>query len=233
MKIAIVDDNARDAAALGGCMERFRDTEAEPLEIFVFSDSLDFAEFPPDGFDAVFLDIEMPHLSGMELAKRLRKEGSDCCIAFVTNQPQYALQGYEVEAVSYLIKPVKYAGVATALKRVKQRLAARRREVNVVINTRQELKVLPSSEILYVEAEKHNLLWHTAGGEIFRTRDSMKAAEEKLAEADFCRCNSGYLVNLRRVDCIRGNTVFVGGEELLISRHKKKEFTERYTRNAR
>ncbi len=234
MKIAIVDDNQRDAAVLKELLLRFGVLEKTEISAEIFTDSLDFADSFVGEYDAVFLDIEMPYLNGLELARRIRKTGSDCSIVFETDQVQYAVQGYDVEALAYLLKPLRYQAVAQALRRIDERLRRRRKlEVNIVVNTRQEIKVLPSSEILYIEVESHNLLYHTVSGIVYRTRESMKALEAKLADVDFCRCNSGYLVNLRHVDCIRNNFVRIGSEELLISRHKKKEFIGRYTRNAR
>ncbi len=234
VRIALVDDNKKDLAA----MQKYLDTARESggYDEFTFdpySDSMEFIENFNGRYDIVFLDIEMPLLDGMEVAKRLRRIGSDCCIIFITNMPQYAVQGYEVEALAYLIKPVRFFHFSQVLKRAMERVKKRHSEdKSIVINTRQEVKVVPSSTIRYIEVESHNLIFHTVEGE-FRTRASLKTVEEQLQGMDFCRCNSCYLVNLRYVDSVVGNAVRIAGDELLISRHKKKEFVEMYMKYTR
>lgn len=234
IKVALVDDNKRDLSVMQAYLAKAKENEYPDLSVDSYTDSLEFFDNFQGRYDIVFLDIEMPLLDGMELARKLRKIGSDCCIIFITNMPQYALQGYEVEAIAYLIKPVKYFNFSQILKKAVERTKTRREgDASVVINTRQEVKVLPSSTILYVEVENHNLVFHTTDGGEYRTRESLKAVEEQLAGMNFCRCNNCYLVNLRYVDSVVGSTVKVGGADLLMSRHKKKEFVEKYMKYTR
>lgn len=234
VRIAIVDDNKKDLATMQKYLQTAQEGgEYDAFTFDAFDDSMEFIEAYDGKYDVVFLDIEMPHLDGMELAKRLRRMGSECCIIFITNMPQYAVQGYEVEALAYLVKPVRFFHFSQVLKRALDRVKKHNTEdKSIVINTRQEVKIVPSSSIRYIEVEAHNLVFHTADGE-FRTRASLKAIEEQLAGMNFCRCNSCYLVNLRYVDSVVGNTVRLGGDELLMSRHKKKEFVERYMKYTR
>ncbi len=234
ISIALVDDNKKDLAIMQNYLSTAKESGAFDFTVDSYTDSLEFIENYKGNYDVVFLDIEMPHLDGMELARKLRRTGSECCIIFITNMPQYAVQGYEVDAIAYLIKPVRYFNFTQVLKKSIERVKKRREEdVSIVINTRQEVKVLPSSTILYVEVESHNLVFHTTDGGELRTRDSLKALEERLVGMNFCRCNSCYLVNLRYVDSVVGNIVRVGGVELLMSRHKKKEFVEKYMKYTR
>lgn len=234
IRIALVDDNKRDLAVMQNYLRTALESGAYEFTFDAFSDSMEFIESFNGKYDIVFLDIEMPLLDGMELAKRLRRMGSDCCIIFITNMPQYAVQGYEVEAIAYLIKPVRYFNFTQVLKKCVDRVNNRRgADVSIVINTRQEVKVVPSSTIRYIEVESHNLVFHTTDGGELRTRDSLKSLEERLSGMNFCRCNSCYLVNLRYVDSVVGNIVRVGGDELLMSRHKKKEFVEKYMKYTR
>ena len=235
IRIALVDDNKKDLAL----MQKYLQTAGESgnYDAFAFdcfSDGMEFIETYDGKYDVVFLDIEMPHLDGMELAKRLRRMGSDCCIIFITNMPQYAVQGYEVEALAYLIKPVRFFHFSQVLKKALDRVKKQRSEDrSIVLKTPQEVKVVASSSIRYIEVEGHNLIFHMAGGEDLCTRASLKALEEQLVGMNFCRCNSCYLVNLRYVDSVVGNAVRVGEDELLMSRHKKKEFVEQYMKYTR
>ncbi len=234
IRIALVDDNKKDLSV----MQKYLQTAAESgsyaeFTVETFTDSMEFVEVYDGKYDILFLDIEMPHLDGMELAKRLRRIGSDCCIIFITNMPQYAVQGYEVEALAYLIKPVRFFHFSQVLKKAFERVKKRNAEdKSIVINSRQEVKVVSSSSIRYIEVESHNLIFHTTDGDL-RTRASLKAVEQQLEGMSFCRCNSCYLVNLRYVDSIVGGVVRVGEDELLMSRHKKKEFVEQYMKYTR
>ncbi len=233
VRIALVDDNRKDLAVMQKYLRDALDGGDYEFTYDSFTDSMAFIEEYDGKYDILFLDIEMPHLDGMELARRIRRTGSDCCIIFITNMPQYAVQGYEVDALAYLIKPVRFFHFSQVLKKAVDRVNKRRKEDrNIVINTRQEVKVVPSSTIRYIEVESHNLVFHTADGE-FRTRASLKTLEQQLEGMNFCRCNSCYLVNLRFVDSIVGNTVRVGRDELLMSRNRKKEFLERYMKYTR
>ncbi len=234
IRIALVDDNKKDLAVMQKYLQTAQESGGyEEFTFDSFTNSMEFIEAYHGKYDIIFLDIEMPLLDGMEVAKRLRRMGSDSCIVFITNMPQYAVQGYEVEALAYLIKPVRFFHFSQLLKRAIDRMKKRRTEErSIVINTRQEVKVVPSSTIRYIEVESHNLVFHTTEGE-FRTRASLKAIEEQLGGMSFCRCNSCYLVNLRYVDSVVGTTVRVGGDELLMSRHKKKEFVEQYMKYTR
>lgn len=235
IRIALVDDNKKDLALMQKYLETARESGSyEEFSFDSFTDSLEFIEAYNGKYDAVFLDIEMPLLDGMELARRIRRMGSDCPIVFITNMPQYAVQGYEVEALAYLVKPVRFFHFSQTLKKVLDRVRKLHTEDrSIVINTRQEVKVVSSSSVRYIEVESHNLVLHMAEGEDLRTRASLKTLEEQLAGMNFCRCNSCYLVNLRYVDSIIGNTVRMGADELLMSRHKKKEFVEQYMKYTR
>ncbi len=233
IRIALVDDNQRDLAVMQKYLQTAQDSGNYEFTYDSFSDSMEFIETYDGRYDIVFLDIEMPHLDGMELARRLRRMGSECCIIFITNMPQYAVQGYEVEALAYLIKPVRFFNFSQVLKKAVDRVNKRKtEEKSIVINARGEVKVVSSSSIRYIEVEGHNLVFHTTDGEL-RTRASLKALVEQLDGMNFCRCNSCYLVNLRYVDSVAGNIVRIGQDELLISRHKKKEFVEQYMKYTR
>lgn len=234
VKIAVVDDNKKDANVILEYIDSVKAAGLHDICVENYDDSLQFVEKFDGSYDIVFLDIEMPFLDGMNLARKLREMGSECIIVFITNMPQYALQGYEVDAIAYLIKPVKYFNFCQILKKAVQKANQRKTEdASIVVNTRQECKVLQASAIQYIEVENHNLVIHMKDGTQSVMRTSLKTIEEQLEHLHFARCNNCYLVNLRYVASIVGNTVRVGGDELLISRHKKKDFVESYMRYTR
>lgn len=228
MHAAIVDDIQRDAKQLERYFVRYGEEAGVPMELDLFSNGVDFLEQYQPVYDLVVLDIDMPGLSGVDTARRLRKRGDSVVLMFVTNMPQYALAGYEVEAVDYVLKPVAYQDFALKLRKA-QRYIQRNRDIQIALRTSDGAVAVAVSEILYVESSLHYLTYHLLDREI-RVRASMGQAEELLPPQQFARCNSGYLVNLRHVEAIGKEDVTVGSQKLKVSRGKRLEFMERFTR---
>ena len=105
-KFAIVEDNEAAAEKLAGFLERYANENNEVFEIIKFHDALDFLDGYRTVYDAVFMDIEMPGIDGMEAAHRLRRLDQKVILVFVTNMASYAVKGYEVNATDYIVKPV-------------------------------------------------------------------------------------------------------------------------------
>ena len=106
MRVAIVDDVRKDAQLLREHLRRYQGDNGGEWETALYANAEDFlARYRPE-FDLVILDIDMPGLNGVDAARRIREMGDNVVLMFVTNMPQYALQGYAVDAIDYLIKPV-------------------------------------------------------------------------------------------------------------------------------
>lgn len=143
-------------------------------------------------------------------------------IMFVTNLFHYAIKGYEVGALDFIVKPVNYHSFTFKLKNAFK--AARNAQDTLVTITYDRLiKKFDVKDIYYIENVRHKLIYHTADGD-FEEYSPLSKAEQKLAPYGFERCNSYYLVNLRHVNEIKNMTVIVGKESLLMSRAKKAEF---------
>lgn len=228
ISVAVIDDDEKQLNHIKSFFASAGETLGQEFNVKYFTDGLSFLENFKDGYDILMLDIEMPLIDGVSLAKRIRQTGSRCSIIFITHMPQYAIEGYEVEATAYILKPIKLLNFTEAVKRAVKRLVTVRSEsVNIVLSGRSGVRSIPSSEIYYIEAMGHCIIFHTAEGE-FNDRMTLNGLEEQLKEVDFARCNNCYLVNLKYVDDIRNNTVSVKGMELTVSRNKKKAFIERY-----
>lgn len=226
--VAVIDDDEKQLNTIKSYFATVGETLEQEFRVDTFTDGLMFLNSFKDCYDILMLDIEMPLIDGVSLAKKIRQTGSRCSIIFITHMPQYAIDGYEVEATAYILKPLKLLNFTEAVKRaVKRVVALNTQAVNIVLSGRNGIKSIASSEIYFIEAMGHNIIFHTADGE-YNDRTTLNGLEEKLKDVDFARCNSCYLVNLKYVDDIMNNTVSVKGKELTISRNKKKDFIEKY-----
>ena len=125
-KIAVVEDNDAMRAQLCGFIAQYAQESGHQLDVTAFSDGAQFVEPYRPGFDIIFLDIEMPKLGGMPTAERIRRQDPDVVLVFITNMAQYAIRGYEVDALDFVLKPVSYYQFSTKLERALQRIQRRR-----------------------------------------------------------------------------------------------------------
>ena len=227
-KIAVVEDEKQSADILIGYIRRYAKEHNEDIDVVYFSDGDEIVyEYKPV-YDIIFLDIEMRLLDGMTTAEHIRKLDKDVILVFVTNMTQYAVKGYAVDALSYLLKPVPYFAFSQELKRAFTKL--KKRENNYIMFSIQDGVIrLNTADILYIESMKHKLIIHTKEDQFVIT-GTMKEMENKLSDINFFRCNSGYLVNLARVTGVKNNLAILDDRELIISRPRKKVFMEALTK---
>lgn len=222
LSIAIVDDVRSEAEYLASFVEQYGNENNEKIKIARFKSGFDFLDGYKAVYDAVFLDIEMPDIDGVAAARKLREFDNDIIIIFVTNIAKYAIQGYSVGALDYLLKPPKYADIKMRMNIISKR--KRLNDYSIVIPYQGGERKLTSGEIVYVESRGHDIIFHTDGDEILWKGITLKRVESELTEHGFYRCNNCYLVNLRYCTEIKDNSVMVNGEELQISRARKKGF---------
>ena len=214
IRVAVVEDDAEVQGVLQEYIRRYTRQYGTEFEVSVFADGMDILDNYRAVYDIIFLDVEMKHLDGMTTAERIR--------IFITNMAQYAIRGYSVGALDYVLKPVPYFAFSEQLKKAEKNLA-RRASHYLMVPVESGLRRLDSSRLYYLESEGHRVHYYTEDGD-FSAPGTLKAVEEKLAGCPFARCNSGYLVNLAQVQAVQQNTVQVGPYELQISRPKRKAF---------
>ena len=168
-------------------------------------------------------------MSGIDTAKELRKKDSNVTIMFVTNMPQYALEGYSVEAVDYVLKPLSYPDFRLKMKKA-TRYILRNSVKKVTINTTEDgLITVDSSDIYYVESKLHYIYYHTKKG-IYKMRAKLTEVEDILLPYHFARSGGSFLINLTYLEKIDGNEIVVAGETLPLSRRMKASLMRAFTK---
>lgn len=233
IRLAIVDDDNNDSSVLYAHCERFMQEEENrkySLTVKTFADGNVFlSEHKKNLFDAVFLDIDMPLVSGMSVAETLRQTDQEICIVFITNMAQYALDGYRVDALDFAVKPVGYYDIALKLNKIVKNISRRPDKALVIKTTEGDTLRLPYSVITYVEVMSHYLVYHTKT-ETYHCRGSMKEVEDILLPYSFARLSKSYLVNLKYVSGVNKKemTVTVFEDTLFMTRTMKDSFLDAF-----
>jgi DNA-binding LytR/AlgR family response regulator len=227
MKIAIIEDNPLDSDALMALLQKYASQNNDRAEIHEFPSGEDFLVDGPSDFDLIFLDIQMREQNGIEIARIIRKSNQRVVIVFVTNNPEYSLDGYSVEAMDYLIKPVRMEILDRVLKKVLQKLEVTDR-MCLTIHSHDGFFVVNYGDICFIEFANRKLLVETKTGPI-TCMGTMQAMEEMLP-GNFFRVHSGFLINLRAVERLKGQDVIVAGRQIPISKHRRKEFVHALTK---
>lgn len=221
--IALIEDDENDYITLKSFFERFEKESESKVEfrLMRYKSALTFLSAYDISYDMVFMDIMLPDIDGMEASRKLRKIDSSVTLLFVTNMAQFAVNGYEVNAFDYIVKPVSYANFALKLKRA---LAYQNTRAGKPLRIRigGGFAVVNSNDIKYIETAGHDLVYHAKSGD-YTARGSLKTVQESLP-SNFMRCNSCYLVNLHYVTKVQGSFVYLGDTTLQISQHKRTEF---------
>ena len=224
LRIAIVDDDAEDLGRLKDCIRRFFDERAEDCALFAFSDGEDLLYRYDGTFDLIFLDVEMRWSNGIDVARAIRERDKDLVILFVSRIAQYAIEGYSVDALDYLLKPVGYEEFAVKLRKALRHIESHR-AYRIRLSQGGDYRWVSTDELRYVEVFGHNLVYHMRDGE-FRTTDTIGAATEQLGPYRFLQCSRFCLVNPRYVTGIDGNTLLLGQDRIPISRRRRKELVD-------
>ena len=226
INIAIIDDHPSDNRHLKENIDRYFADKDTAYSVDVYTDPLKFLDGFSSQYDLITLDVEMPSMDGMTLAHRIRKLDSVVILMFITDHAAYAINGYEVGALDFMVKPINYYDFALKMKRVMSQYERNRKGDRVIVKTSEGMVQLRQRDIIYVEIVGHWATYHTKDGD-YRYYGTLKDVEQSLDPGLFCRCNSCYLVNLSYVERMEQLSCVVDGHELKISQPKKKEFTDR------
>ena len=227
IRIAVVEDDPQSSTQLCQYIEDYGRESGNTVSVITYTDGAQFMDSYRGQFDIILLDIVLPLLDGMTTASLVRKSNPEVIIMFITSMAQYAIQGYQVDALDYILKPTNYFSFSQRLGRAVQRVKKREQQY-IPILIRGGLVKTAVSDLLYVESQGHRILYHTRSG-VHSTTGTIQKVEEDLSGKGFFRCNKGYLVNLEHVDAVQDGCAIVNGERLLISRARKADFMKALT----
>lgn len=227
LTIAICDDNENQIRELRRLLDEWSIDKPFAISIDEYISAEGFLfNYPDHPCDLLLLDIEMKQLSGMELAKKLRSDGDILPIVFITGYSEYIGEGYEVEALHYLLKPVDKQKLFAVLDRYIKRRAP---ENEITVKCADKTIHISPDVIVYCEAVGKNTHIHTREQTLIC--ESGIGNFSKILSSDFIACHRSYIVNLRYVKCIGKTEITLdNGENIPLSRRLYKEVNEKFIR---
>lgn len=226
MRVAVIDDEKEVRDNLTEFITRFSEESGVKLEVSTFPSGDDLLGEYRQVWDILMFDVDMPGTNGMETAKQIREKDRNVTILFITNVAQYAIDGYGVDAVDYILKPINYYEFSMKFHRAVAK-SAHSRERAIMVDTVEGTRRIRVNDISYVEVLGHYIYIHAESRE-FKARGNMKEWEEELKPFGFSRVHKSYLVNLAKVEGIQGKDLTVGVYTLSISRNYRDSFMQDY-----
>lgn len=227
IQCVIIDD---EPLARKGLKEYIADTEFLALA-GEFDNPLKATELlGRGGVQLLFLDIQMPKITGIDFFKSLQHAPP---VIFTTAYPQYALEGFELNALDYLVKPVSFDRFLKAALKAKEYYEIREKnhaeahgDDYFFVKADNKVVKIRFDEVLYVEALQNYVVIHTPDKK-YMTYLTFKSVEEYLPPANFIRVHKSYIIASAKVDSIEGNDIRIGQQHIPVSRNLKEEVMEK------
>lgn len=225
LTIAVCDDESAIRRQLKKYLAAYSEASGTALRIDEFPDGSALLAADFTRYDLMILDVQMGETNGIETARAIRRAGCDATIIFFTNYVHYAIEGYEVQAYRFLLKPLTYEQftevVGRALTELQERSSAA-----LSVRLRDGATRVPVRDILYAETERGHVILRLKGGQSLVSPSTMKETEEALS-GRFFRCHSAYLVSFEAVQTIGAQDVIMeDGTRIPVSKHRRKALRE-------
>ncbi len=229
IKIAVVEDEPDQLGQISNYLKKYETISGNQLLVRTFSDGDELLDdFLPGSYHILLLDVQMKRVDGMTAAKKIRTIDESVVIMFITNIVQYAVKGYSVQALDFIVKPIGYHAFAqkieTAIEQV-HRLAKR----TVCIKTISGLMIFELDDIVCVEIVSRKLLIHTLKNS-YQCNETLQGIEDKLNDDRFYRCHAAFLVNLQHIHQIDKSNILVANKQVPKSRYRHKGLLDALTK---
>lgn len=225
VNLAVVEDDDNAVVSLRQCLDKYSKAKNVKFNITRFSSAEQFLDRYESRYDIVIMDIILRSINGVEAAKLLRRIDPKVILIFVTNTSQYAIKGYEVDALDYILKPLNYHSFFIKMNKV-LKLIQKPKTKSLSIRTRIGTQIIEISDIYYIDIIKHNMTIHLLNEKV-SSYGILSEKEKELISYGFARCSACALVNLRYVEGLyRDNIKMKNGDMVHIGRSKKNSFLE-------
>ncbi len=228
IRIAVVEDSADDLSNCLSLLNRYSKEKNISFDIQTFASGDAFLMRFKSQYDFIILDINLSAMNGIDVARNIREKDEEVIIMFTTNLAKYATNGYEVDAIDFVLKPLSYASFYLRLERVMKKLG-KKNDNFIVVPNEGGFNKIETNNILYVEVISHDIIFHLKDNQEITTTGTLKKFEEQLRKKWFIRCNSCYLVNAHNIKRVEKLDIQLANDEVIaISHPKKKGFMESF-----
>lgn len=217
IKIAICDDDKYQLEQTYNLILDISRKNNILIDIHTFNSSKNLMTFLYDDFsffEIFFLDIIMDDINGIELGRFIRKNNESCEIILTTTSSDYMLDGYSIDASNYLLKPLSYDSVENQfLKSINN--INKNSENFIVIKSGASLKKVNLSDIIFFESKLRKIVLYTLSGEVIEFYDKLDSIYEQIINKGFTRSHKSYVVNLKYIKEIEGNSITMSNESII------------------
>ena len=228
--IAVCDDEKAVIRQLAGYLEQIRNGSEDTFDVYYYSSARELYDNLERDTEILLMDISMDGMTGMECARKLREEGFEGDIIFITSMEGCAVEGYSVHAFGFLVKPIIFEELKKTLTDCLEKRDRLRRAI-LPVETAAGTELLSIGEIVYAEVFQHSTSFVMKDGRRVDAAIQLSAAETRLKGRGFFRCHRSYLVNMRCVSRIGQTELFLSdGSAVPLSRHRVREFLDTYAR---
>lgn len=227
MKVAVCDDNIKYSQQTEQFLREILN-ERKSLNIDIFNSGEKLLEAcKMKAYDIVFLDIEMPGIKGLEVAKRLREKDNNMIIAFLTNYSEFATKGYEVSAFRYILKEEPESIIRRQIVSIVNEY--NRKQKSLVVMIKGEKSMINIDSITYAEVIKRVIVIHTTTGKSYEFYAPLNELLEKLEGFGYVKTHQSFIVNMSYIESILSSTVELKtGESIPLSRTFKRQVETAY-----
>ncbi len=223
LNIAVCDDMPEIRSTLRQYLAEYSEQARIPLHVVEYQNGTQLLSSSFLAFDLLILDIQMGTPNGIETAKKIRAAGGKMTIIFFTSYVQYAIEGYEVAAFRFLLKPLTYAQFTEVVGKALTQMQEAQTDC-LHIHLKDSILRLPVQDIRYAETERGHVVLHTRSGQAVVCPMTMKELEDALENKHFFRCHTAYLINLQEIERLLPQEVVLQGNCVLpVSKHRKKD----------
>ena len=235
-EMAICDDEDFYIEDICGYLKAYMSEEEVELNVSKYHSGIELLDAIQNNqkkYDLIFLDVDMPMLTGMETASKIRETDKDVILCFITSHRQYSFDAFQVNASGYLEKPVSYITLRNMLNKCIQEIRYLKdkkmaEDTYLQISCGKEPIILFVKKVIYIEKQRNKCILHTTDGEI-TCYETLANLYEKLNHETFFYIHQGYIVNFNHILEVGAKNVFVTGPiEVPISRKYYKAIRERH-----